>query len=70
MNRAHSSLKEILLASALLQICACQPAIPPATAPVELFEQQRGALNQAGQLEQQMQQQLDSRMQASDAEQR
>ncbi len=66
MNRGCANLKEVLLAGAWLQLSACQPAAPPA----ELLPQQRSALEQANHLEHQMQQQLDNRMQALDAEQK
>lgn len=50
----------------MLQLSACQPASRPS----ESFDMQRNQLKQANQLQQQLQHQLETRMQASDDSQK
>lgn len=61
MNRTQAIPKALLVAGVLL-LDACQPAGPGP----EMLGRQRDAMKQANQLEQQVQQQLDTRMQGAD----
>lgn len=55
-------ISKVLLVAGALLLDACQPAGPGP----EILGRQRDAMQQANQLEQQMQQQLDTRMQEAD----
>lgn len=59
----QTDVKRLMLAGMFVQLSACQPA---ASSP-DLLGREREAVQQATQLGLQMQQQLDTRMQASDA---
>jgi hypothetical protein len=65
MNRKHVVVHAIMIAC-MLQLSACQSADRPA----ELFDTQRNLLKPANQLQEQLQRQLDTRMQGSDDTQR
>jgi hypothetical protein len=55
-----------IMIAGMLQLSACQPADRPA----ESFDTQRNLLKPANQLQEQLQRQLDTRMQGSDDTQR